>query len=158
MREQFQRIRRQGLVVTGVFLFCVYMTFIYMPYDFLVKPFTQGIEGAQEVWFGYMLRGVAAKATEPLHWLIYGALMHGFWRNKRWVYALSALYSLQVAFGMAAWTMVEGHGVAPAAAIAVPFIALAAGLWRARHRAQRDQPADSARPADSTEPATSDQD
>ena len=134
MLEQLQeRLRSQRLVIKGVFLFCLFMTFIYMPYDFLVKPFTQGIERAQEVWFGYMLRGVAAKLTEPLHWLIYAALAHGFWRNRPWVYGLSALYVLQIAIGMAVWTLIHAErGAAVAIGVACPWLALAVGIWLAR--------------------------
>ena len=49
--------------------FCVYMTFFYMPFDFFWKPIARD----QEVWFGVVLTGFAAKATEPLHWALYAA-------------------------------------------------------------------------------------
>ena len=35
------------------------------------------------VWFGFMLEGWAAKATEPLHWAIYAAGAYGFWKMRR---------------------------------------------------------------------------
>ena len=57
-----------------MFYFCLYMTFIYMPFDFFLKPVAED----QEVWFGILLTGWWAKATEPLHWLIYGAGAYGF--------------------------------------------------------------------------------
>ncbi len=38
------------------------------------------------VWLGFMLTGWAAKATEPLHWLIYGAGAYGFWKMSRWMW------------------------------------------------------------------------
>ena len=34
-----------------VMVFCAYMTFLYMPFDMLLKPVAED----QEVWFGYML-------------------------------------------------------------------------------------------------------
>lgn len=60
--------------MNALMIFCAYMTFIYMPFDLFYKPVDQDAE----VWFGYMLHGWAAKATEPLHWLIYGAGFFGF--------------------------------------------------------------------------------
>ena len=51
-----------------IFAFCVYMTFIYMPFDIFYKPMAED----EEVWFGFTLHGFWAKATAPLHWLIYG--------------------------------------------------------------------------------------
>ena len=60
--------------MNALFAFCLFMTFVYMPYDMLWKP----VEKDQEVWFGYLLHGWAAKATEPLHWAIYAAGAYGF--------------------------------------------------------------------------------
>ena len=51
-----------------IFYFCLYMTFIYLPFDLFLKP----VEVDEEIWFGFTLTGWWAKATEPLHWLIYG--------------------------------------------------------------------------------------
>ena len=51
-----------------MFYFCCYMTFIYMPFDMFIKPVAED----KEIWFGFTLTGWWAKATEPLHWLIYG--------------------------------------------------------------------------------------
>ena len=68
--------RPRPVWMTGVMLFCFYMTFIYMPFDMFIKP----VEQDEEVWFGVMLHGWWAKATEPLHWLIYGFGTFGFLR------------------------------------------------------------------------------
>ena len=112
--------------------FCLYMTFIYMPYDLFLKPVAED----EEVWFGFALRGWAAKLTEPLHWLIYGAGAWGFWRMSRWLWPWAALYAAQVVIAMFAWNVVDERGggwlpgLIAAAIFCVPMIA----LWRAKPR------------------------
>ena len=54
--------------MNAMFVFCAYMTFIYMPFDMFIKPVAED----EEIWFAYMLTGWAAKATEPIQWAIYG--------------------------------------------------------------------------------------
>ena len=111
-----------------VMLFCAFMTFIYMPFDMFLKPVAED----QEVWFGFMLTGWAAKATEPLHWLIYGFGSYGIWHMKRWLHPWAALYTVQVAIGMVVWSLVYSDASARAAIVAAPFLLLAWMLWRAR--------------------------
>ena len=117
-----------------IFYFCVYMTFIYMPFDMFLKPVAQD----EEVWFGFVLHGWWAKATEPLHWLIYGFGAYGFWRMRRWMWPWAAVYAAQVVIAMFVFNIVDprGGGVAAglvaAALFAVPMVA----LWRARPRFQ----------------------
>ena len=67
--------------------FCIYMTIIYLPWDMFVKPLAVD----EEVWFGVTLRGWAAKATEPFHWLVYGAGMVGFWKMRPWMHPWASL-------------------------------------------------------------------
>ena len=55
--------------MNGLFYFCCYMTFIYMPFDLFLKPVAED----HEIWFGFSLTGWWAKASEPLHWAIYAA-------------------------------------------------------------------------------------
>ena len=113
-----------------IFLFCLYMTFIYLPFDLFVKP----VAVDEEVWFGFVLRGWWAKATEPLHWLIYGAGAYGFWKMAHWMWPWAAVYAAQVALGMLVWNLLDERGagwvagVAAAALFMLPTIA----LWRAR--------------------------
>lgn len=114
-----------------MFYFCIYMTFIYMPFDLLWKPVAED----HEVWFGFTLTGWWAKATEPLHWLIYGFGAYGFWKMKSWMWPWAALYAAQVTIAMAAFGLINGQGNVTAAVIAglifsVPMIA----LWRAKSR------------------------
>jgi hypothetical protein len=113
-----------------MFAFCVYMTFVYLPFDLFIKPVAQD----EEVWFGFVLHGWAAKATAPLHWLIYAAGAWGFWRMRAWMWPWAALYCLQVAIGMIVWSVVDprGSGVVAGAIAFVVFLVPTIALWRAR--------------------------
>ncbi len=110
--------------------FCFYMTFIYMPFDLFVKPVAED----HEVWFGFALTGWWAKATEPLHWLIYGAGSWGFWHMKHWMWPWAAVYGAQITIAMLVWNVINPlgrgwlAGLVAAAVFAVPTVA----LWRAR--------------------------
>ena len=118
--------------------FCVYMTFFYMPFDFFWKP----IAHDQEVWFGIVLTGLAAKATEPLHWALYAAGTYGFWHMRAWLWPWASLYALQVAIAMGLWPIFKfggAKGFAMGALSFVPFAALSVALWRARDRFQPPQ-------------------
>jgi hypothetical protein len=118
--------------MTALLGFCAFMTFAYMPYDFFWKP----VDRDQEVWLGFMLTGWAAKATEPLHWAIYGAGTYGFWKMRPWMHPWAALYTASVALGMLVWavTAPRGPGALVGIAAFAPFAALAWALWRARDR------------------------
>ncbi len=87
----------------------------------------------QEVWFGFMLTGWAAKATEPLHWAIYAAGAVGFWKMRSWMWPWAAVYALQVAIGMAVWNARQGSLVAGVVSFAV-FLVPTIALYRARGR------------------------
>jgi hypothetical protein len=113
-----------------MFWFCLYMSFVYMPFDLFFKP----VAVDHEIWFGIALTGWWAKATEPLHWLIYGLGAWGFWRMKRWMWPWAAVYATQVVIAMLVWNVVNENGrgwiggLVAAALFAVPTVA----LWRAR--------------------------
>lgn len=115
-----------------LFAFCLYMTFIYMPYDVLFKPVAQD----EEVWFGIVLHGWAAKLTAPLHWAIYAAGAWGFWRMSAWMWPWAALYAAQVAIAMAVWNVIDprGDGLLMAAVSGALFLVPTVALWRARAR------------------------
>ena len=112
--------------------FCAFMSFIYLPYDLFWKPVAQD----QEVWFGIMLTGWAAKATEPLHWAIYAAGTWGFWRMRPWLHPWAALYVAQIGLGMLVWSVLDERGAGALAGLvsALPFALLAWLLWRSRAR------------------------
>ena len=113
-----------------LFWFCLYMSFLYLPFDLFLKP----VADDHEVWFGYTLTGWWAKATAPVHWLIYGAGAHGFWRMRPWMWPWAAVYAAQVAIAMLVWNVVDprGHGWFAGAAAAAVFAVPALALWRAR--------------------------
>ena len=103
--------------------FCLFMTFVYMPFDMFLKPVAQD----QEVWFGFLLEGWAAKLTEPLHWAIYGAGALGFWKMRRWMWPWAGVYVLQVAISMLVWNAMRdsfGAGAVSFVAFIIPTVAL----------------------------------
>ena len=125
-------LRRRPWWMNVLWGFCLYMTFIYVPFDLFFKP----VAVDEEVWFGFVLRGWAAKLTAPLHWLIYGAGAYGFWKMSRWMWPWAALYVVQIAIAMLVWSSIDERGqgllwgLVAAAILAVPAIA----LWRAKGR------------------------
>ena len=127
LRDDFER---RPWWMNLLFYFCVYMTFIYMPFDMFLKPVAQD----HEIWFGFSLTGWWAKATEPLHWLIYGAGAYGFWRMKPWMWPWAAMYSAQVMIAMLVWNIINdnGRGLIPGIIAAGLFALPTVALWRAR--------------------------
>ena len=136
LRDNF---RLRPLWMNALLLFCAYMAFIYVPWDFLFKPMAED----EEVWFGILLTGWAAKATEPLHWAIYAAGTVGFWRMRPWMHPWAAVYVVQIAIGMFVWALLDdrSRGWAGGVAAALPFVILAVALWRARGRFSGGDPA-----------------
>lgn len=117
-----------------MFGFCLYMTFIYLPFDMFVKPVAQD----EEIWFGIVLHGWFAKATEPLHWAIYAAGAYGFGKMSTWMWPWAAVYVAQVAIAMFVWNVLYGAGwVWTAGAVsAIVFLIPTVALWRARKHFQ----------------------
>ena len=117
--------------MNAVMAFCIYATLIYLPFDFFFKPLAED----KEAWFGLLLTGYWAKATEPLHWLIYGAGWYGFWRMRSWMWPWAAIYVAQVAFSMLVWPMLYAGGFLGflfGLFAFVPFAFLSLALWNAR--------------------------
>ena len=127
-------LARRPRWMNRLMLFCAYMAFVYVPWDFLSKPVAE----AEEVWFGILLTGMAAKATEPLHFLIYLLGARGFWSLKSWMHPWAALYALQIAFGMCVWSVLDprGPGLLAGLLTAIPFLVIATLLWREKPRFQ----------------------
>ena len=112
-------------------LFCAYMTFVYMPFDLFFKA----VDKDEEIWFGFMLHGWWAKATEPLHWFIYGAGTYGFLKMKTWMFPWAALYAFQVAIAMLVWSFLYGGGnLVFGGVAAMPFVILGVMLLKARSK------------------------
>jgi hypothetical protein len=124
---------RRPLWMNALMAFCAYMTFVYVPWDFLMKPVAEDAEA----WFGFLLHGWAAKATEPLHFAIYAAGTYGFWHMRPWMWPWAAVYVAQIAIGMMVWALLfwgGAKGVAVGLASGVPLAAIAVALRRARDR------------------------
>ena len=115
-----------------IFFFCLYMTFIYMPFDIFVKPVAED----HEIWFGFTLTGWAAKLTEPFHWLIYGLGAYGFRSMKAWMWPWASLYAAQIAIAMFVWSVLNerGGGLLPAILVGVLFLIPTVALWRSKAR------------------------
>jgi len=113
-----------------IFYFCVFMAVFYVPFDLFVKPMATD----DEIWFGIVLSGPWAKATEPLHWFIYGAGAYGFWKMKSWMWPWAAVYTAQVVIAMFVWNLVNtgGRGWQAGAVAAVFFAVPMVALWRAK--------------------------
>jgi short-subunit dehydrogenase len=119
--------------------FCIFATLVYVPWDFFYKP----LEQDREAWFGFLLRGYAAKLTEPLHLLIYGAGWYGFWRMRSWMWPWAALYTAQLSFGMFVWAVVYRGGVGGfvlGLVAAAPFAVLTRALWDSRRVFEAERP------------------
>ena len=118
--------------MNALFAFCLFMTFLYLPFDLVWKP----VERDEEVWLGFVLHGWSAKATEPLHWAIYAAGAYGFWKMRAWLHPWAALYTAQVAIGMLVWGLTDpraqGRGILFGLPPFFAFGALAWQLWRSR--------------------------
>jgi len=102
-----ERFAQRPWWMNGLMVFCAYMTAVYMPWDLFVKP----VDADAEAWFGFLLRGWAAKLTEPLHWAIYAAGAYGFWRMSAWMWPWAAVYAAQVGAGMFIWNVVYVGGL-----------------------------------------------
>ena len=121
-------LRRRPWWMNLLMAFCLYMAVIYVPWDLFAKPVAED----EEVWFGIVLRGWAAKATEPLHWAIYAAGAWGFWNMRPWMHPWAALYVLQIAIAMVMWGALYQSGLRAASGL-IPgllFAGLAWALWR----------------------------
>ena len=60
MREWLQDVfEGRPVWINALMVFCAFMSFVYVPWDFLVKP----TEMDQEVWLGITFTGAAAKIS-----------------------------------------------------------------------------------------------
>src|SRR5689334_21457260 len=108
--------------------FTAFMAFVYTPWDMLVKPVAED----QEVWFGLLLTGWAAKATEPLHLAIYAAFSWGLWHMRPWMRFWGTAWIVQVPIGMLVWNLTDPRGSLLGGIVSgLVFAWLARVYWRA---------------------------
>ena len=113
--------------MNALMVFCAYMAFVYVPWDFFVKP----VALDEEVWFGLMFTGWAAKLTTPAHWAIYAAGFYGFLRMRDWMFPWAAVYAGSVAIGMWIWPWAYRGSFLLGLISFLPFAWLTRALWRA---------------------------
>ncbi len=125
--------------MNALMLFCAFMAIVYVPWDFFVKP----AAADEEVWFGIIFRGRAAKVTELAHWAVYAAGAYGFWRMRPWMWPWAAVYAAQLAFSMfvwGAWHVGGFSGLMIGLVSLAPFGALALALANAKEAFQGQRP------------------
>jgi hypothetical protein len=126
--------------MNALMVFSAYMAVVYVPWDFFFKPVARD----EEVWFGILFHGWAAKLTEPFHWAIYAAGAYGFRCMKSWMWPWASLYVWHIAIGMLVWSLLYGPGgIAGWIVGVVSFMAfggLATALWRAKPIFQDPRP------------------
>src|SRR5262245_30717839 len=136
-----ERLAERPGWMNALLVFCAFMTVVYLPWDFFVKP----IAIDEEVWFGIRFYGVFAKLLALPHWFVYAAGTLGFWRMRRWMWPWASLYTAQVAFGFFVWPLLYLHGgllgrLAMGLVGGGIFAALAYALWLARDRFAQPRP------------------
>ncbi len=99
-------LSERPLWLNVVFLICVYIAFIYSPWDYFSKP----VADAEDVWFGVVLRGETARMTEPLHFLIYASFVWGIWKMAPWMRLWGTIYMVQMTIAFAIWPLLDERG------------------------------------------------
>ncbi|MDJ0789554.1 MAG: SDR family NAD(P)-dependent oxidoreductase [Myxococcota bacterium] len=129
---------RRPMWMNALMLFCLYMAFIYSPFDLFVKP----VAVDEEVWFGVRFHGSAAKLLAVPHWAIYAAGAYGFWQLRSWMWPWASIYAGQVAIAFFVWPLlyVGGFGGFVSAIVGGGLFALLTRrLWNTREFFQGDQ-------------------
>ncbi|MFP6664125.1 MAG: hypothetical protein VCC00_08005 [Deltaproteobacteria bacterium] len=117
-------LRDRPLWLNAAFLVCVFIAFIYSPWDYFSKP----VAHAEDVWFGIVLRGETARLTEPIHFLIYVSLVWGLWQMAPWMRVWGTLYLAQMTIAFAVWPLLDERG---SAWMALPSLLIWGGItWR----------------------------
>jgi uncharacterized protein len=123
--------------INALMVFCAFMAFVYVPWDFFWKPVSRD----EEVWLGILVTGWGAKLTEPLHWAIYAAGFYGFYRMRSWMWPWAAAYTMSIGFGMLVWALIElGVNGIPFGLLGfASFGFLARALWNAEPQFGEDR-------------------
>ena len=121
-------LKRRPFWMNVVFLFCVYMTFVYLPWDVFIKPIAED----EEVWFGFIFYGWMAKLGGIVHWIVYGSLAYGLRYMRPWARICVGLYLLQVAWSIFVWALLTDYpnSVWPSLTVASVFLFLSILFFR----------------------------
>ncbi len=121
-----------------VFLFFVYMTFVYLPWDVFIKPIAED----EEVWFGLTFYGWMAKLGGMVHWVVYASLTYGLWYMRSWARPWVGLYLLQVAGSMFVWAfyMDSPNPAWPSLVVALVFVFLSVLFARSKSLFESELP------------------
>ena len=125
------QMRRRPWWMNLLMFFCIYMAFLHVPVDLFCTPVARD----EQVWFGIVWRGWAAKLGELAHWAVFAAGAYGFWHVRTWMWPWAAVYAGQVTFSMVIWFLFYRGGVGGfvASLIALAFYGgITLVLWRAR--------------------------
>jgi len=116
-----------------IMLFSLFMVFIYTPFDVFLKPLAED----EDVWFGYMFTGWAAKVGGVVHCIVYAAIAWGLWKMRPWVWWVGGLYLSQVAIAMFLWPLFQSENGMIGAIVAGTLFAIpAVAFWRAKDQFQ----------------------
>lgn len=112
---------------TAVAMFCL-ATVLFLVYRDVFVPGPRDTE----IWFGFELKGRAARLTAPAHWAIFATGAWGFWRLRSWIWPWASLYAASIAFSHLIWNLTSASGgglftgATQAALFSLPALAL---LW-----------------------------
>ena len=131
-------LKRRPFWMNVVFLFCVYMTFVYLPWDVFIKPIAED----EEVWFGFLFYGWMAKLGGIVHWVVYGSLTYGLWYMRPWAWLFIGLYLLQVAWSMFVWALLtdDPNPAWPSLVVALVFVFLSVLFARSKSLFESELP------------------
>ena len=63
-----------------------------------------------EVWLGFELRGGLARATAPLHWLVFAVGAWAYWTLRPWVWPWASVYAFYIAASHLVWNLTSPNG------------------------------------------------
>lgn len=126
-----ERLARRPWWMNAMMFLCIYLAAIGLPLDFLRTPLARD----DQVWFGIMFHGWAAKVAELAHLAVYAAGAYGFWHMRTWMWPWAAVYAAQVTFATVVWALVYRggwRGLFGAVVSLAVFGLLTRMLWQAR--------------------------
>lgn len=87
------------------FAFCL-MSYVYVPFDLCWNDVARD----EDVWFGFLLRGWAAKLTDRSIVRSSRAAAYGFWKMRPWMWPWAAVCTAQISIGTKVWKRRDARG------------------------------------------------